>query len=105
MLDIGWTPGFTEIFLSAWLRKAYGRRRPAATLNSLQAHIEAANQDLGLVNLPCFIGEAAGLRNIITHGETGTLEAWLVTPRQIRHARRIEVVVDFIVAATRAKLG
>jgi len=103
---VGWTGDFESISLSRWLRDVHGGAEPVLALTTLDGHIRAAKQGIGVAGLPRFIGsfdrelEAVGPVHL-----TFGLEAWLVIPKQVAQHARVRKVVRLIEAAFAATMA
>lgn len=93
----GWTGVFSEIRPARWLKEVFGRKLPALSLTTMQAHLDAACQGLVVCCLPGFV---ARLRpQLVRIGPPQlqfALEAWLVIPAQARRVTRIRAAAWYI---------
>lgn len=104
---IGWNADTSGIPASDWLARFV---TPAAWVyrsNSLINQFMAAKAGIGLVLLPCYLGDSdPGLRRAIAAPIPELMrELWIVTHRELRHTARIRAFFDVVgdgLAAERA---
>ncbi len=80
-----------------WLRKRF----PAATVvyrsNSLLGLFEAGKRGMGVVPLPCFLGDPeAGLQRLMDPPDELASELWLLTHPDLRRTARVRAFMDFL---------
>jgi len=65
--------------------------------NHLPTQISAANAGVGLLALPCYVGDALNdLRRILVDDFDIVLDLWLLTHRELRAVTRIRMMLDFL---------
>lgn len=93
---IGW--GGTGLFRPSWVEKTeYAGARIWGGIENLSVQVAAAEAGLGLIALPCFIGDRAkGLRRAPGPGPQLARQLWLLTHSDLRRTRRIRIVMEFL---------
>jgi DNA-binding transcriptional LysR family regulator len=87
-----------------WLRQSF----PAASIryrfNSLMAGLAAAKAGLGVVTLPCFLGDVEPtLRRVRPPLPALENALWLLTHKDLRHVARVRALLDFMAAGLAAE--
>jgi len=74
--------------------------------NHLPTQISAANAGMGLIALPCYVGEMIpGLRRILTDDFDVTLDLWVLTHRDLRAVARVRAMLDFLAEQVKLDQG
>jgi len=79
-----------------WLDEHAPGRRVVYRCNSTIALLAAARQGLGVVVLPCYIGDADPLLRRLDGPEPPPEEMWLVVHGDLRRAPRVRAVIDWL---------
>jgi DNA-binding transcriptional LysR family regulator len=82
-----------------WMRKLRGGDRFVFRTTSTRALAAACAAGLGIGVLPCLVGSVyPGLRRLLpAHFPTPAREIWVAVHRDVNRARRVRVLVDFLV--------
>ncbi|MEM7210728.1 MAG: LysR family transcriptional regulator [Pseudomonadota bacterium] len=93
---IGW--GGSDRPRPSWVEKTqYASTRVWGGFESLSLQVAAAEAGLGLIALPCFIGDRAkGLIRAPDAEPKLARQLWLLTHADLRRTRRIRVVMEFL---------
>ncbi|MGO1070560.1 LysR family transcriptional regulator [Lysobacter sp. CA199] len=84
-----------DIAMAHWLRRKQYDRRAVLSANSLLALRDAAVQGMGLVMLPCYLGDAE--RHLVRVGDpppSAASDLWLLSHPDLRRTERIRVFAD-----------
>ncbi len=85
-----------EISAARWLRQRVPEARVALRSDSITTLSAAAEYGLGVVLLPCHIGDLQrGLRRIGAPVEGVRNELWMLTHEDLRRTARVKVFMDF----------
>ena len=80
-----------------WLSRTYPQARIALRCNTLAGLLEAAKTGLGLVALPCFVGDTEpGLHRVTEPNDEFSVGLWLLTHTDLRRTARVRAFMDFI---------
>jgi DNA-binding transcriptional LysR family regulator len=84
-----------------WLRRHVQPGHVVLTVDALPALRDAARAGLGLVVLPCYLGDCDdGLRRLaVTPADLPQSALWLLTHDDLRRTARVRAVVDFFAVA------
>lgn len=104
MLDwIGWDDDETQ---PAWASKGFPTLRLRSRVNSVVLLLEAAKAGMGIVNLPCFMGDGEPtLRRVTGEPPRQVSAVWVLTHKDLRSAARIRAFIDFITDKIVAQRG
>lgn len=101
---IGYDDSLSHLAAARWLKANVPEARIGYRANTLIGVLEAARAGLGLVILPCYMGDAAAeLRRIrapMPEMETGL---WLLTHSDLRKVARVRAFLDFVAPAIAAR--
>jgi len=94
---IGWDEAAAASPALAWLERAAGGRAPAYRANSIVNQLRAAEAGIGLVLLPCFLGDPSpALVRVLPPPSELTRELWIATHRDLRRTARVRAFMDFV---------
>lgn len=83
--------------ISQWLNRYYPKAKSALRCNTLVGLYDAAVHNLGVVSLPCFLGDAdTRLKRIIEPPDALTAELWLLSHPDLRRTARVRALMDFL---------
>ena len=90
-----------EYFSTAkWLNRHARKARVAARCNNLTAMLAMARAGVGIVAIPCVLGDAeAQLARLLDPVPAMTTHLWLCTHPNIRKVARIRALLDFLFAS------
>ena len=93
---IGW--GGSGRARPAWVEKGrYADTQPWGGFQNLSLQVAAAEAGLGLIALPCFVGDrSTGLRRADEAEPIEGRSIWLLTHQDLRRTRRVRVVMEFL---------
>jgi DNA-binding transcriptional LysR family regulator len=90
---------FADMPQQSWLLGIAGNRPVVCELNHIGEHLIAARAGVGVVGLPCFLGESDhGLVRIHDNVPSFARDIWLVVHRDLRKAPMVRAVMDFVAA-------
>jgi DNA-binding transcriptional LysR family regulator len=97
---IGLDDALAGTVISRWMRENIPEARIACRVDALPALRDAARAGMGVVMLPCYVGDAAGeLRRAVRRTAKEPRSAlWLLTHDDLKRTARIRVVLDFLAA-------
>lgn len=95
---IGWGPDVTGIAAADWLAERVAAQRIVYRASSLINQYTAARAGMGLVVLPCYLGDSApGLRRVVSRPIVElTRELWIVTHADLRKTARVRAFFDIV---------
>jgi DNA-binding transcriptional LysR family regulator len=98
---IGLDDALVGTVIGRWLRDAIPRDRIPVKVDTLLALRDAAAAGMGLVMLPCYLGDLAApsLRRALGTLTAPTSALWLLTHDDLKHTARIRAVMDFLATA------
>jgi DNA-binding transcriptional LysR family regulator len=85
-----------DLLQERWLDKLAPGRRVVYRCNSTTSLLEAARQGLGVVLLPCYIGDADPALRRLDAPEPVPYEIWLLVHGDLRRTPRIRAVIDWL---------
>jgi DNA-binding transcriptional LysR family regulator len=101
---ITWGDPLSYIALPKAMRSWTRDGTAVLVLDSVQAQVLAIKSGLGLGILPCIVADGDdGLVRVNPNQCSQDENIWLVVPNDIRHARRVRVVCDFLATAVRER--
>jgi DNA-binding transcriptional LysR family regulator len=90
---------FADLPQQTWLLGIAGTRPVVCELNHIGEHLIAARAGVGVVGLPCFLGESdRGLVRIHDNVPSFARDIWLVVHRDLRKTPMVRAVMDFVAA-------
>ncbi len=95
---IGWGPDVTGIAAADWIGERIAPQRVVYRASSLINQFTAARAGIGLVLLPCYLGDLdPGLRRVVTEPIPElTRELWIVTHADLRKTARVRAFFDIV---------
>jgi DNA-binding transcriptional LysR family regulator len=98
---IGVDETLAETVIGRWVRQNVPDARVAFRVDALPGLRDAARAGMGLVLLPCYVGDAvAGLRRAVQETLPEPRSAlWLLTHDDLKRTARIRAVTDFLATA------
>jgi DNA-binding transcriptional LysR family regulator len=101
---IAFEPGFADMPQQSWLLGIAGTRPVVCELNHISEHLIAARAGVGVVGLPCFLGESdRDLVRIHDNVPSFARDIWLVVHRDLRKTPMVHAVMDFVAAVISEK--
>lgn len=101
---IGPDESLAHLASSRWLRQSVPNACIRYRFNSLMAALAAAKAGLGVVTLPCFLGDAEpNLQRVRPPLSVLASALWLLTHKDLRHVARVRAVLDYMAAALSEK--
>ena len=85
-----------DLLQERWLDKLAPERRVVYRCNSTTALLAAARQGLGVVLLPCYIGDAEPALRRLDGPEPAPHEIWLLVHGDLRRTPRVRAVIDWV---------
>jgi len=80
-----------------WKKKEEAKQKFVLSCSHTQTAINAAKQGMGVILLPCFLGDAdKALRRVCDPLEKMSSELWLLTHPDLRHTARVRALMAFI---------
>ncbi|MFT4561775.1 MAG: DNA-binding transcriptional LysR family regulator [Gammaproteobacteria bacterium] len=103
--DLTWIGWDSPVSDPQWVRDGPYPEAPARNrINSSLLQLEAAKAGMGMVVLPCFLGDPERtLRRITPATATPSWEIWLLTHEDLRRTARVRLFMDFMANAILAK--
>ncbi|MFT4584414.1 MAG: DNA-binding transcriptional LysR family regulator [Gammaproteobacteria bacterium] len=103
--DLTWIGWDNPVSDPQWVRDGPYPQVPARNrINSSLLQLEAAKAGMGMVVLPCFLGDAEpSLRRVAPGTATPLWEIWLLTHEDLRRTARVRLFMDFMADAILAK--
>jgi DNA-binding transcriptional LysR family regulator len=98
-VDLGADPFLGEepnVLEERWLDELAPQRQVVFRCNSTTAQLAAARQGLGVVLLPCYIGDADPALRRLDGPEPPPLEIWLLVHGDLRRTPRVRAVIDWV---------
>jgi DNA-binding transcriptional LysR family regulator len=92
---IGYGNGFHNAAIVSWVAQRLRNARCILTVNGSAGTLSAARADLGIAELPCWLGDRHEDLVRVLPEHTYSADLWLVVHRDLRHAARIRVVSEF----------
>jgi len=95
-------PNEGQVWLSvnSWRKKNYPESQVVFRCDTLLGLFEVARQDLGIVPLPCFLGDPEkNFRRVMKPPKELKSDLWLLIHPDLRRTARVRVFVDFLSAA------
>lgn len=92
--------GLADTSVALWMRRTLPDAEIALRANSLLALRQAAQADLGLAALPCYLGDATpALKRMHPPLAEMTTALWILTHEDFRHTARIRAFTEFAAKA------
>ncbi len=85
-----------DLLQERWLDKLAPERRVVHRCNSTTSLLAVARQGLGVVMLPCYIGDADPALRRLDGPEPAPHEIWLLVHGDLRRAPRVRAVIDWL---------
>ena len=83
-----------------WRTRARAEEQVVLRVGSAQAAVEAARAGIGVVFLPCYLGDPLpDLHRVTPPFEHLTLELWVLTHPALRHTARVKVLMRYLTDA------
>ena len=80
-----------------WKKKEEAKQKFVLSCSHTQTAINAVKQGMGVILLPCFLGDAdKALRRVCDPLEKMSSELWLLTHPDLRHTARVRALMAFI---------
>lgn len=96
---IAFEPRYADMPQQSWLLGIAGKRPVVCELNHIGEHLIAARAGVGVVGLPCFLGEAdRDLVRIHDGVPPFARDIWLVVHRDLGKTPMVRAVMDFVAA-------
>jgi DNA-binding transcriptional LysR family regulator len=94
---IGYEDGLSHLPQARWIAAAAkGSRRASTSVNDAEAIVRVIHAGLGKSLLPCCVADGdKSLRRLGTRVVL-TREVWLLTPRELRHQKRIDATITWL---------
>jgi DNA-binding transcriptional LysR family regulator len=89
------TPG-PNVVEAAWLDRLTGGARPAFVCTLTTGLLEAARAGAGIAVLPRYLGDREPTLKHVPMPDEPREPVWLTVHRDVRYARRVRVVLDFL---------
>ncbi len=89
------TPG-PKVVESAWVERITAGARPAFVATLTTALVEAARVGAGIAVLPRYIGDREPTLRRVPMPDEPREAIWITVHRDLKHARRVRVVLDFL---------
>lgn len=89
------TPG-PKVVESAWVERITKGARPAFVATLTTALVEAARVGAGIAVLPRYIGDREPTLRRVPMPDEPREAIWITVHRDLKHARRVRVVLDFL---------
>jgi DNA-binding transcriptional LysR family regulator len=92
---VSFETGFQNAALKSWQAQRMKSAQRVLSVNGSHGSLSAARADMGIVELPCWLGDRHDDLVRVLPQHSFQLDLWLVVHRDLRHAARIRVVSEF----------